>query len=824
MRSHRPCVTADATRLKFFRDQSLLTSSATLFSCATGLAAFVAAGGLSVYAADLAIDELPAPFAGKVEYRQDILPILEKACFRCHGPEKPKSGFRLDNRASALAGGENGPAIVLGKSADSPLIHAVARLDRDMAMPPTGKGEPLKPYELALLRAWIDQELDYGGVDQPERARLSFEMTTGAGYIAVSGDRAKFREQSWLNDGWSGGVSEFSAQGPLDEQTRFTLDGRVLLEQNDARFRFDVRRKEWGGFAGGVETRRKWSDDSGGYHPALTPPQFATGEEPYLDFGRAWFDLYLDRESWLAMRLGYELQFRDGTEATTRWGVATDSAVGARALIPSTETVDEQTHILKFDIAKDFSGWRLADSLRVEWHDQDYALHAENFGASPTAPTATSDVREGYEHTQGANSLTVEKSLRDDLVITAGYLYSWLDGAASFDSGEFLSDTVGDFYNQFRTSNRIVLDQQANVGSLGVRLGPWQEVVLFGGVQGDWSRQRGFSDVTQRYGSPTASPAEYLSWSDLERQLIEERAGLRFTGLPFTTLYAEGRWQQEAVDQYEDQYEASFPQFPTLDRGTAADARLDQYRFGGNTSPWRSVMLAAHYEISGHQTDYSPTPDDASYGPLGFGYPNFITGRQIDSDEIETSLTARLSSRLKTKLTYQFNQADYETRHQALFDGTPGGTITAGQQDANIFSAGLNWMPAARLGFDFTGSLADTELTTFANNSPSVVPYDGEVWSLLAAMNWSVDDLTRFNTTYVWSFADYRQENFTAGLPLGIEYQWHQLRASVDRQLNTQLSVTLLYLFQLYDEPTAGGFNDYTANGVFAGLTWRWRE
>jgi hypothetical protein len=170
-------------------------------TCLLRLIALAALLGSSAFAADLDLSDLPAPHAGKIEFQRDIRPILENACFRCHGPERPRSGFRLDNRASALDGGDSGPAIFPGNSADSPLIHFVARLVRDMEMPPTGKGEPLKPFEIALLRAWIDQGVDYGGADQPERARLAFDLTTGAGHVAVSGDRAKFREQSWMNDG-----------------------------------------------------------------------------------------------------------------------------------------------------------------------------------------------------------------------------------------------------------------------------------------------------------------------------------------------------------------------------------------------------------------------------------------------------------------------------------------------------------------------------------------------------------------------------------------------------------------------------------------------
>src|SRR5947207_2162965 len=100
--------------------------------------------------------KLPPAAARAIDFRKDIQPLLEGTCLKCHGPEKHKSGFRLDNRESALAGGEHGQDIVPGDSAKSPLIHYVARLVEDMEMPPKGKGDPLTPAQVGRLRAWID--------------------------------------------------------------------------------------------------------------------------------------------------------------------------------------------------------------------------------------------------------------------------------------------------------------------------------------------------------------------------------------------------------------------------------------------------------------------------------------------------------------------------------------------------------------------------------------------------------------------------------------------------------------------------------------------
>ena len=74
----------------------------------------------------------------------------------CHGPDKQKAGLRLDSREAALVGGSSyGPAIVPGKSAESPMILFMAHLESGMEMPPDK--DKLPERTLAVLRAWIDQ-------------------------------------------------------------------------------------------------------------------------------------------------------------------------------------------------------------------------------------------------------------------------------------------------------------------------------------------------------------------------------------------------------------------------------------------------------------------------------------------------------------------------------------------------------------------------------------------------------------------------------------------------------------------------------------------
>ena len=112
----------------------------------------------AVQAADVDVSKLP-PASSKtgLTYAKDIKPIFEKACFKCHGAEKQKAKLRLDSLGAAIKGGEEGPDIVAGSSAKSKLVHSIARLNEDEAMPPADKGKPLTKDEVGLVRAWIDQ-------------------------------------------------------------------------------------------------------------------------------------------------------------------------------------------------------------------------------------------------------------------------------------------------------------------------------------------------------------------------------------------------------------------------------------------------------------------------------------------------------------------------------------------------------------------------------------------------------------------------------------------------------------------------------------------
>jgi ankyrin repeat protein/mono/diheme cytochrome c family protein len=108
----------------------------------------------------------------KIDFAQQVKPLLERSCAACHSGEKPRGLFRIDGRDAILKGGASGEAaIVPGHSDESPLIDYVSGNMPDSEMPPKAQRKrfpALKPDDIALLRSWIDQ-----GADWPKGVSLS---------------------------------------------------------------------------------------------------------------------------------------------------------------------------------------------------------------------------------------------------------------------------------------------------------------------------------------------------------------------------------------------------------------------------------------------------------------------------------------------------------------------------------------------------------------------------------------------------------------------------------------------------------------------------
>lgn len=165
-----------------------------------------------------------------VDFSRDIQPIFKARCETCHGAQQQMSGLRLDQKEDALRGGNSGPVIKPGHSADSKLIQLVTGANTKVVMPPAGPR--LSAAEIGLLRAWIDEGANWpAGTSRAGReARMSthwaFQKPKRPTLPAV-------RNRSWVRNAIDAFVlANLERQGitPSPEADRATLIRRVSLD------------------------------------------------------------------------------------------------------------------------------------------------------------------------------------------------------------------------------------------------------------------------------------------------------------------------------------------------------------------------------------------------------------------------------------------------------------------------------------------------------------------------------------------------------------------------------------------------------------------
>ncbi len=136
--------------------------------------------------------------ANPVDFRREVLPFLQASCLPCHNRTTTKADLILETTADMLKGGENGPAIVVGKSADSLLLKLSTHAEKPRMPPRDNKvnAPDLTPQQLGLLAQWIDEGAKDGGggpevipwlASAPELQAIYAAAISGDGQFVVCG-------------------------------------------------------------------------------------------------------------------------------------------------------------------------------------------------------------------------------------------------------------------------------------------------------------------------------------------------------------------------------------------------------------------------------------------------------------------------------------------------------------------------------------------------------------------------------------------------------------------------------------------------------------
>src|SRR5438105_15813200 len=90
----------------------------------------------------------------KLNYQDNVQPILREKCFACHDADKMKGGLDMTSFAKLMEGGGSGAVVKPGDSEGSRLFLTISHKVQP-AMPP--KADKLPQAVLDTVKMWIDQ-------------------------------------------------------------------------------------------------------------------------------------------------------------------------------------------------------------------------------------------------------------------------------------------------------------------------------------------------------------------------------------------------------------------------------------------------------------------------------------------------------------------------------------------------------------------------------------------------------------------------------------------------------------------------------------------
>ena len=155
-----------------------------------------------------AASSAPADDSLETFFEVKIRPVLATECLSCHGGKKTSGGLSVAAREGLLAGGDRGPAIVVGDPDRSLLIQAIRQSHDEVKMPPKKR---LSDENVADLARWIAQGAPWPS-SRTGQGRAD-AVTTAPRHWAF--ERVKAPAPPPDPTGWSGGpIDRFIAAQP----------------------------------------------------------------------------------------------------------------------------------------------------------------------------------------------------------------------------------------------------------------------------------------------------------------------------------------------------------------------------------------------------------------------------------------------------------------------------------------------------------------------------------------------------------------------------------------------------------------------------------
>ena len=634
-------------------------------------------------------------------------------------------------------------------------------------------------------------------------------VTPSVTYAGVTGNKSAFREATGIKDGWSGGAEDFKLSSKINKDTDLTIDGRGLFGAEDYKLNLELVKPEVYFVQAGYSTWRKYYNDMGGFYPTNSAgagvfiPQ---NQDLHIDIRKIFFEAGLTVPNLPKVTVGYERQEKEGMKSMLEWGSVYTNAATQLKLYPSFKAIDEKTDIVKLHVEQDVKKIHFGDDFRYEHFQAADAQYDATYYLPPIAILNTNTTYyESYKNDLFSNTFHMDSHVNDKFYWSMGYMFNEFDGGDGFRISTWPVPTTavpapvpgGTALEYFTTA--VNLNSDSHVLNANFMYEPCKTVILNAGLQGEHTDSSALETGYQAaYATPLAGPETYTTETD--KRSLNENFGIRYVGLPFTTIYAEGNLAEEQTDYTWNLNPAANGVANMIEQ---INSQREAVKVGFNTSPISRTTLSVYYKHS--------------IGDDDFGYlttsTNFFIAQRMVSDEFVTKLTLRPTARVMVALQYKLAVTDIglNSFNQPIYSGS-------GNYQSSTYTLSTTVTPINRLYLTGLASYQDTITSSIYNGSPFIAPYRGNVYTALASIGYAIDNKTDITAGYDFSY----QNNFSSsvdaagGYNYGTDDRRHSIKVGLKRKITKNVTSNIRYEYDENVENSTGGINNYRANVVTA--------
>jgi len=168
-------------------------------------------------------------------FENEVRPLFHEQCVKCHGPDRQRSGLRLDTIDGLVRGGERGALWVAGKPDESLIVAALSWEREELQMPPKSKLDDARREKVAeWIRRGAALPAGHGdGAAAPTTFDLASRKRHWAWQPVVRAEAPPVSDTAWPRDDVDRFVLaklEESGLAPAPDAARATWLRRIALD------------------------------------------------------------------------------------------------------------------------------------------------------------------------------------------------------------------------------------------------------------------------------------------------------------------------------------------------------------------------------------------------------------------------------------------------------------------------------------------------------------------------------------------------------------------------------------------------------------------